>query len=151
MRVGEGGFLSGLPVLCDERHGVHGQLGGQHLPEEQGLSSLRRTQGEECLHAAGPEATRPVTLRKLWAWEKSLLGWLLSYSFWSRTGMPCHLAFLSLSCSKPPGSCSTRHTCNLRSCAFLHHRRDADFGYAKCKASTATAALVQNSWRCSCV
>lgn len=25
--VREGGFLSGLPVLCDERHGVHGQLG----------------------------------------------------------------------------------------------------------------------------
>lgn len=27
VRVGEGGFLSGLPVLCDERHGVHRELG----------------------------------------------------------------------------------------------------------------------------
>lgn len=25
--VGEGGFLSSLPVLRDKRHGVHGQLG----------------------------------------------------------------------------------------------------------------------------
>lgn len=67
-----------------------------------------RTRGKWCLQAVARQATSDVTLRKLWAWEKSLLGWLLSYSFCSRTGMPCHLALLSLSCSKPPGSCSTQ-------------------------------------------
>lgn len=25
--VWEGGFLNGLPVLCDKRHGLHGELG----------------------------------------------------------------------------------------------------------------------------
>lgn len=24
--VGKGGFLSSLPVLCDKRHGLHGEL-----------------------------------------------------------------------------------------------------------------------------
>lgn len=27
VRVGEGGFLSSLPVLCDKRHGLHGEVG----------------------------------------------------------------------------------------------------------------------------
>lgn len=26
VRVGEGGFLSGLPVFCDKGHGLHGEL-----------------------------------------------------------------------------------------------------------------------------
>lgn len=31
MCVWEGGFLNGLPVLRDKRHGLHGELGGQQL------------------------------------------------------------------------------------------------------------------------
>lgn len=110
-----------------------------HIPEAPNENTRSR-------EAVGAEATGGVTLRKLWAWEKSLLGWLLSYSFWSSTGMPCHLALLSLSCSKPPGSCSTQHTCSLMSCASVHQRRNVDFGHAKWKASLLTLLQQQLHW-----
>lgn len=77
------------------------------------------------------DKSRVVTLRKLWAWERSLLGWLLVYSFCSRMGMPCHLALLSLSCSKPSGSYNTNR-CNLTYRTQWHKRcfaslHEADF------------------------
>ncbi len=51
---------------------------------------------------------RDLTFRTVCVWVKSLFRWLLSYSSWSKTGIPCHFALLSLSRRTTSGSWKQR-------------------------------------------
>lgn len=57
-----------------------------------------------------PQINRGVlhTMTMLWMLERSLLGWLLSWSLLSNAGIPYHLTLLSLSSSRATGTWKTQ-------------------------------------------
>lgn len=121
--VGRGGLLCCSPLLCHKRHCLHGEKRCHFLPHHTENTNMSWTTSVSSATITITATTRKTNLKQSpvkrgittptrsgksnyctlimeWIWERSLLRWLLSYSLCSITGIPCHLAWWSLSWSR---------------------------------------------------